>query len=181
MYQAPILKRYLFVGEDTHENQGAALVTTLGTQPSLPVSSAFSSQTTFDNQLHDFLSAEKNVPLQDIHCEICSRSADCVNCKAARSDSTFVEIGEDAVIKEALQVHKVSEKNGEVINEFRIEYPTYLPLAETYTNKNCNDHMARQATLSLRRKLVKSGKIDDFHSKVMESIDAKQVVIMTDD
>ena len=41
--------------------------------------------------------------------------------------------------------------------------------------------MARQATLSLQRKLVKRGKIDDFHSRVMESIEAKQVVIMTDE
>ena len=147
VYQAPILKKYLFVGEDTHETHGTVLATTLGTEPSLPVSLAFSSQTTFDNQLHDFLSAEKNVPLQDIHCEICSRSADCVNCKAARSDSTFIEIGEDTVIKEALQVHRVSEKDGEVINEFRIDYPTYLPLDEIYTAKNCNDHMARQLHL----------------------------------
>ena len=127
------------------------------------------------------LSAEKSVPLQDMHCEICSKASDCANCKAARSDSTFTEIGEDVVIKEALEVHRVSGKDEDVINEFRIDYPTYLPLDEIYTEKNCNNHMARQATLSLRRKLVKSGKVHDFHIKVMESVEAKQVVIMTDE
>ena len=47
-----------------------------------------------------------------------------MNCKAARSDSTFAEIGEDAIIKQALEVHRISGKDEDVINEFRIDYPT---------------------------------------------------------
>ena len=108
---SPVLKRFVFVGEDPIGAHGSVVTTTLETEPSLPECSAFSSQTTFDNQLHEFLSAEKSAPLQDIHCEICSKAANCVNCKAARSDKTFTEIGEDAIIKQALEVHRVSGKN----------------------------------------------------------------------
>ena len=39
--------------------------------------------------------------------------------------------------------------------------------------------MAMQASLSLRRKLVKGGKVQAFHEKVMESVEANHVVVMT--
>ena len=40
--------------------------------------------------------------------------------------------------------------------------------------------MAKAASLSLRRKLSKSGKLEDFHAKVMESITDKHVVVMNE-
>ena len=53
----------------------------------------------------------------------------------------------------ALQVRAVSEKNGDVIREFHIEYPTYRPLSECYNDSNCNRNMAKSSSKSLRRKL----------------------------
>ena len=55
VYQSPVLKRLIFFGEDTIGAQGSVLATTLEPKSSLPECSAFSSQTTFDNQLHEFL------------------------------------------------------------------------------------------------------------------------------
>ena len=69
---------------------------------------------------------------------------------------------EDQIIKQSLKVRKVSETNGNIVSE----YPTYQDLSKSYTEKNCNNQMAKAASLSLRRKLSKSGKLEDFHAKV---------------
>ena len=116
-----MVKRFIFVGEDTVRPQGTAFSTTLEAKPILPECSTFSSQTsfdnkTFDNKLHEFLSAERSVPLTDIQCELCSKAADCVNCKTAHSDSVFAEIGEASSIKQALELHRVPGKNENIVN-----------------------------------------------------------------
>ena len=177
------MKYVILVGEHTDSHQGIISLSKCEPKRSLPEVSSFSAQTncdkTFDTKLQEFLIAEKSIPLTDVQCEICSKASDCVGCKSARSDSTFAEIGEDATIRRALEVHRISGKNEEIINEFRIDYPTYMSLDKVYTDKNCNDNMARQASLSLRRKLVKGNKVQAFHEKVMESVQANHVVVMT--
>ena len=183
VYRSPALKCVILVGQHTDNHQGMITLSKCEPRRSLPEISSFSTHTssdkTFDTQMQEFLIAEKSIPLTDIQCEICSKGTDCAGCKSARSDSTFVEIGEDAIIRRALEIHKISEKDGKVINEFRIDYPTYVNLDKVYTKANCNDSMARQASLSLRRKLVKGNKIEAFHEKVMESVEAGHVVVMT--
>ena len=185
IYRSPAVKYVILVGQHTDDSQGLIPASRCVPRRSLPETSSFSTHTscdkTFDNQLHEFLIAEKAIPMADVLCEICSRASDCAGCKAARSESTFVEISEDAVIRKALEIHKISEKGEEIINEFRINYPTYMDLNTVYTKNNCNDNMARQASLSLRRKLAKGNKIQAFHDKVMESVEAGHVVIMTPD
>ena len=183
VYRSPAIKYVILVGEHTDSHQGIISLSKCEPKRSLPEISSFSLHTnsdkTFNTKLQEFLIAEKSIPLTDIQCEICSKASDCVGCKSARSDSTFAEIGEDAIIRRALEIHKISEKDEEVINEFRIDYPTYMSLDKVYTKTNCNDSMARQASLSLRRKLVKGNKVQAFHEKVMESVQANHVVEMT--
>ena len=72
VYQSPILRKFLFVGEDLQvDDHGTVLVTVNNDSVDLPDGSSFSSQTTFDVKLHNFIEIEKSVPLQDIHCEAC--------------------------------------------------------------------------------------------------------------
>ena len=59
-----------------------------------------------------------------------------------------------------------------------IEYPTHGDLSEIYTEQNCNEKMALESSKSLRRKLIKSGKIHEFHNKVMDSVTKGHVAVM---
>ena len=65
-----------------HNDEQGTVSFTVGneSQVDLPDVSSFSSQTTFNVKLHDFIQCERSVPLQDIHCEACIKVADCANC-----------------------------------------------------------------------------------------------------
>ena len=57
VYQSPMLHKYFFVGEDLHNDEQGTVLFTVGneSQVDLPDVSSFSSQTTFDVKLHDFI------------------------------------------------------------------------------------------------------------------------------
>ena len=71
-------------------------------------------------------------------CEVCDKAGDCRNCVAARTDSTFREMGEDAVIKEALKIKQVSGSGQSAKYIVELEYPTYEPLHSVYNDQNSN-------------------------------------------
>ena len=114
-------------------------------------------------------------------CEVCDKAGDCRNCVAARTDSTFREMGEDAVIKDALKVKQVSGSGQSAKYIVELEYPTYEPLHSVYNDQNSNRTMAIAASRSLRKKLLKSGKAEEFHGKVMDGLSKQHYVEVTDD
>ena len=120
--------------------------------------------------MHNFLEAEKTLPLLDVLCDMCEKNKDCTSCKAAKSESTLQEMAEDDVIKSALQLEYMSGEGNTLVQRFTIEYPTYLPLAEVYTDTNCNAKMAQAASRSLRRKLIKEQKVIEFTNKLADAI-----------
>ena len=132
-------------------------------------------------RLDQFLRSEREVELTDILCEICEKARDCRNCVAARTDSTFREMGEDAVIKEALKIKQVSGSGQDAKYKLELEYPTYAPLSESYNDQNSNKTMAIAASRSLRKKLLKTGKAEEFHAKVMDGLSKKHYVVVTDE
>ena len=93
IYQSPLLPKLIFVGA-SEGSQSVSLATS---------TSIFRCETS-DLRLDEFLRSEREVELTDVLCEVCDKAGDCRNCVAARTDSTFREMGEDAIIKEALKV-----------------------------------------------------------------------------
>ena len=121
---------------------------------------------TQDFKLDQFLQSEKSLTLTDVLCDSCEIAAkDCPVCRGARSDSTLIELSEDAKIKDALKLERVSGQGKSLKQRFTIEYPTHGDLSEIYTEQNCNERMALESSKSLRRKLIKIGKIYEFHPK----------------
>ena len=116
IYQSPLLPKLIFVGA-SEESQSVSLATS---------TSIFRCETS-DLRLDQFLRSEREVELTDILCEICEKARDCRNCVAARTDSTFREMGEDAVIKEALKIKQVSGSGQDAKYKLELEYPTYAP------------------------------------------------------
>ena len=169
IYQSPLLPKLIFVGAE--QPQSISLATT---------TSIFRCETS-DLRLDEFLRSEREVELTDILCETCDKASDCRNCVAARSDSTFREMGEDAVIKNALKVEHVSGEGQNAKYRLNLEYPTYKPLSESYNETNSNRTMAVAASKSLRKKLLKSGKAVEFHAKVLDAATKKHVVEVTDE
>ena len=167
IYSSPLLPKLIFVGAE--EPQSVAMCTS---------TSIFRCETT-DMKLDKYLRSEREVPLSDIFCDTCDKANDCHNCQTARSDSTFKEMGEDAIIKEALKVEHVSGDGQNAKFRFYIEYPTYQPLDQIYNEKNTNRGMAMAASKSLRRKLLKSGRAEEFHAKVMDAMDKQHVIEVT--
>ena len=105
---------------------------------------------------------------------------DCPTCRSARSDSTLIELSEDASIKGALKLERVSGSDKSLKQQFMIEYPTHNNLDQIYTEENCNQKMAMESSKALRKKLIKSQKIHEFHAKVMDSVEKGHTAVMTD-
>ena len=170
IYQSPLLPKLIFVGA-SEGSQSVSLATS---------TSIFRCETS-DLRLDQFLTSERAVELTDILCEICAKAGDCRNCVAARTDSTFREMGEDAVIKDALKVKQVSGSGQSAKYIVELEYPTYEPLHSVYNDQNSNRTMAIAASKSLRKKLLKSGKAEEFHAKVMDGLSKQHYVEVADE
>ena len=168
LYASPLLPKLIFVGSEQPETM--ALCTT---------TSIFRCET-IDMSLDQFLRAEKSIPLSDILCDDCDKkSGDCRNCKAARTDSTYKEICEDSIIKKSLKVEPVSGHGQSARFKISLEYPTHRPIHEVYNEKNSNRGMAMAASKSLRRKLLKSGRAEEFHLKVLDGLEKGHMVEVT--
>ena len=59
-----------------------------------------------------------------------------------------------------------------------IEYPTHSDLNQVYTEENCNERMALESSKSLRKKLIKNGKIHEIHDKVMDAVAKNHVAVI---
>ena len=93
------MSKLIFVGADTPDQNSVSHCTT---------TSVFRCETT-DFKLDQFLQSEKTLTLTDVLCNSCYMAAkDCPNCRGARSDSTLIELNEDAKIKDALKLERVS-------------------------------------------------------------------------
>ena len=122
------------------------------------------------------MDAEENFQLTDIQCEICAKSTDCITCKAARSSSSIEEMEQDVTIRNAIKKNK--QQDGSI--KLCLEYPIKkeLDLAYLYSASKANSKMARMSSESLRKKLIREGKLEAFNSKVWEGVDKGQYVIV---
>ena len=126
-----------------------------------------------------FLQSERSLALTDVLCDSCYRAAgDCPCCRGARSDSTLIELDQDLKIKDALKLERVSGEGKSLKQRFMIEYPTHSDLNQVYTEENCNERMALESSKSLRKKLIKNGKIHEFHDKVMDAVAKNHVAVI---
>ena len=93
------------------------------------------------------MQSEKSLTLNDVLCDSCELAAkDCPSCRGARSDLTLIELSEDAKIKNALKLERVSGSGKSLKQRFVIEYPTHSNLTEIYTEQNCNEKMAMESS-----------------------------------
>ena len=78
---------------------------------------------------------------------------------------------EDARIKEALVVRPAVD--GKSSSTISLEYPIKpeVDLAYLYSANKSNKSMARISSLNLQKKLLKEGKLLDFHKKVMDCLE----------
>ena len=131
---------------------------------------------TMDMKMRRHLDAEENFQLTDIQCEICAKSTDCITCKAARSSSSIEEMEQDVTIRNAIK--KTKQQDGSI--KLCLEYPIKkeLDLAYLYSASKANSKMARMSSESLRKKLIREGKLEAFNSKVWEGVDKGQYVIV---
>ena len=131
-------------------------------------------------RLDQFLQSERSLALTDVLCDSCYRAAgDCPSCRGARSDSTLIELDQDSKIKESLKLERVSGEGKSLKQRFVIEYPTNSDLNQVYTEENYNERMALASYKSLRKKLIKNGKIHEFHDKVIDAVTKNHVAVMT--
>ena len=168
IYTSPLLSKLLFIGAESPDSVSFCTSTSI-----------FRCETS-DLRLDQFLQSEKSLTLTDVLCDSCYRAAgDCPSCRRARSDSTLIELDQDLKIKDALKLEQVSGEGKSLKQRFIIEYPTHSDLNEVYTEQNCNERMALQSSKSLRKKLIKNGKIHEFHDKVVDSVTKGHVAVMT--
>ena len=104
---------------------------------------------------------------------------DCVSCKAARNQTNIQGMEEDKRIRDALQIRKVKDQDDVLRKEFVIEYPIKagVDVNQLYTNSNLNRSAAIKSSCNLRKKLIKEGQIDNFHTKVWDGVEKQQYIL----
>ena len=94
--------------------------------------------------------------------------------------ASYQQIEEDKKLRQSLQVVPLQGHP----NRFKLfcEYPVHedVDLAYVCSAKKSNRNMAVAASESLRRKLLRDNKLDAFQSKVIEGINKKQYVVISD-
>ena len=170
IYESPLVRNFMFMGAtEAWDNEGSqGFHTHTHTQ-------MFRCET-MDLKLKRHLDAEEQFQLADVQCEVCAKYTDCITCKAARSSSSIEEMEQDIIIKDAIKQHK--QLDGSI--KLCLEYPIKqgLDLAYLYSASKTNARMARLSTESLRKKLIREGKIETFNSKVWEGVTKGQYVII---
>jgi hypothetical protein len=117
--------------------------------------------------------------VDDIVCESCNKSQGCPACKQANNPSSIQDMLEDERIKDALIVSPaVDGKSGSKIS---LEYPIKpeVDLAFLYSANKSNKSMARLSLQALRKKLLKEGKLLDFHKKGMDGVEKQHCKLIT--
>ena len=116
IYQSPLLSKLIFVGADSRVDATVNLCS----ETSVFKTSVFNCQS-MDLKIHNFLEAEKTLPLQDVLCDTYEKNKDCTSCKAAKRESIFQEMAEEDMIKSALQLEYVSRDGNTLVQRFCIE------------------------------------------------------------
>ena len=118
-----------------------------------------------DLQLKNFLDAEAAIVLNDNPCVYCFDRMGCVGCKKMGNPASYEELEEDKVIREAIQINPDGNAPGRF--KLSVDYPTKpgVDLAYIYSASRSNRHMAAASSESLRKKLLKDGKLQAFHEK----------------
>ena len=166
LYSSSVLQnKYIFVG---HEGLSAENSPTVNYRISA-----------YDNSLHKYILQEQQVKLSDIKCEVCTKSFDCKGCKDLNSPVTVVQLEESKSIRQAMKVSKDPTDESKFI--ITIDYPTRdgVSLKDLYTEENSNRAMALKSSESLRNRLSKLNKLQDFHSQIAESIAKGHVAEIT--
>ena len=175
IYTSPLLSRgaYIFVGviQDC--------TTSFSTQ-------TFSSEcfrvSTFnvERSLHQFLEAEKTVPLIEVKCNNCLLKENCQRCRHTNSPRSIQDLEETRMIEESISCVPVAGKTN--VWKFELDYPE-LPdvnLSEKYKcGANSNKNIAIKSTTNLRNKLDKEGFLDEFHTQITTAIEKGEFVIVT--
>ena len=124
IYSSPVLMgKYIFVGSDEQSS----------TQGSI----SFRTET-FDTKLRQFLESEQQVQLNDIRCELCSKTLGCKLCKIRNSPRSLAEQEEQEVIRKSIEIKDDPDRQGKKM--FHIEYPEKegVDLNQLYTERNAN-------------------------------------------
>ena len=168
LYASPVLQnKYIFVG---HEG--------LSVENSPTTNYRISA---YDGSLHKYIMQEQQVKLTDIKCEVCTKSFDCKNCKDMNSPVSIIQLEESNAIRQAMKVlEDPTDKCKRIIS---IEYPTRhgVSLKDLYTEENCNRAMALKSSESLRNRLCKINKLQEFHSQISESVAKGHIAEVTDE
>ena len=116
-----------------------------------------------------------------IVCEYCDKSVGCPMCKQANHPESVQEMLDDAKIKEAITVSPAEGKK-EDFQKISLEYPIKenVNLAFLYSASKSNKNMARLSSEALRKKLLKEGKLTDFHLKVWDGVQKNHCVVITE-
>lgn len=156
IYSSPVLMgKFIFVGSDEESS----------TQGSI----SFRTET-FDTRLKQFLETEQQVQLNDIRCELCSKTLGCMLCKIRNSPRSLAEQNEQEVIRQSIEIRDDPDRSGMKI--FHIDYPERegVDLDQRYTDRNANESMARNASSSLHKRLKKLGLLTVFDQQIKKSI-----------